>query len=99
MTSAAVPNQRPWPSCPAWCVVRHGVLAGEEDWVHISAPASLDVRVLARLCATVDPRSGEMDGPYLLLGEAEYTLAEGLTLGGPAAAYLRRTLGHLHPST
>ena len=98
MTSTTVPHQRPWPGCPSWCVVRHGVLVGEEDWVHVSAPTALGSQLLARLCATIDPRTGEVDGPYVLLGEQEHTLAEALALGEPVAGWVSRTAAP-HPAS
>lgn len=60
--------------CPAWCVSWHEIHAGEEDWVHTSAPITVDEGVLARLCMSVDPATGAIDGPHLLIGSTEYTL-------------------------
>ena len=62
-------------TCPPWCVLGHGVHLGEEDQVHVSD--QLCVRSsLIRLCVTVDPATGAEDGPYVLVGAQEYTLAE-----------------------
>lgn len=70
---------RPRPdACPAWCVVRHGE-AGEEDTVHIGG-ALLVRRSVLRLCTTIDPDSRTEDGPYVLVGSAEYTLHEAESL-------------------
>ena len=62
-------------TCPSWCEMGHGVNLGEEDLVHVSG--QLCVRnTLIRLCSSVDPETGEQDGPYVLLGPNEYTLDE-----------------------
>lgn len=63
------------PTCPAWCVLGHGVQLGEEDQVHVSA--QLCVRnTLIRLCTSIDPDTGLQDGPYVMMGADEYTLDE-----------------------
>lgn len=63
------------PGCPSWCVLGHGVHLGEEDLVHVSA--QLCVRnTLIRLCSSVDPESGDQDGPYVVVGASEFTLEE-----------------------
>jgi hypothetical protein len=68
------PSSRP-AGCPDWCVVRHGTYPGEED--HLHASAALQVRqTVLRLCSTIDPATGRKDGPYVLLGEQEYSLYE-----------------------
>jgi hypothetical protein len=78
--------------CPAWCVRRHGDQLGEEDLVHLSK--STFVRnVLVRLCATIDPHTGGQDGPYILVGGDEYTLAEGSDLADILAALVRQGRG------
>ena len=69
-------------ACPPWCTSRHGAQAGEEDLVHLGG--ALRIRsTLLRLCVSTDPRTGVVDGPYVLLvpggrrDEAiEYTLHE-----------------------
>ena len=61
--------------CPRWCVLGHGVNLGEDDHVHVSA--QLCVRnTLIRLCSSLDPETGQVDGPYVLMGHSEYTLGE-----------------------
>ena len=67
--------------CPPWCTVDHGVQAGEEDWLHVSAPVFLTDGVAARLCLSIDPESGAQDGPFVVIGSTEYTLAEAAGLG------------------
>lgn len=63
------------PTCPPWCTLGHGVHLGEEDLVHISR--QLCVRnTLVRVCTTVDPDTGEQDGPYVLVGAQEFSLEE-----------------------
>lgn len=63
------------PTCPTWCVQRHGIRQGEDDSIHVSV--ELLVRgVSMKLCATIDPNAQLSEGPYLLLGAEEYTLHE-----------------------
>ncbi|HEX5769594.1 MAG TPA: hypothetical protein VFY11_01430, partial [Nocardioidaceae bacterium] len=48
---------------------------GEDDHVHIGG--QLCVRnTLMRLCSTIDPATGEQDGPYVLMGTQEFTIDE-----------------------
>lgn len=68
-------------TCPAWCRTRHGSAAGEDDWLHVSEPLVLADDVIARLCMSVDPRTDEADGPYVIVGTREYSLAEAAELG------------------
>lgn len=67
-------NRRP-ATCPPWCVMTHGVHLGEEDQVHVSGQFCVR-NTLIRLCSTIDPGTGEQDGPYVLLGHHEYSLDE-----------------------
>lgn len=61
------------PTCPAWCVQRHGERLGEDDSIHVSG--ELLVRGLSlRLCSSVDPATHETEGPYVLVGPEEFTL-------------------------
>jgi uncharacterized protein DUF6907 len=62
-------------SCPPWCARIHGEVRGEDDAVHVSEQAVAGNRLL-RLCATIDPVTGEQDGPYVLVGHQELTLDE-----------------------
>jgi hypothetical protein len=80
MSSSDARPARP-AGCPAWCVVHHDASLGEEDWVHRSTPLTLDAGVEAFLCMSVDPRTGERDGPYVILGGTEHTLEEAAALG------------------
>ena len=75
--------------CPAWCVTRHGMHLGEEDWVHSGAPIEVARDVTARLHLSVDPGTGVRDGPYLLVGTTEYTPAEAEDLGAAIVALAR----------
>lgn len=69
-------------ACPGWCVARHGTHVGEEDWVHVGEPLTVAAGdVTAKLCLSVDPDSGEQDGPFVLIGDSEYTPAEAAELG------------------
>lgn len=59
--------------CPDWCTRRH-----EEDGagqVHVSGALRVR-RTILRLVVTVDPDAQAQDGPYVLVGEQEYTLHE-----------------------
>lgn len=76
-------------SCPHWCVTRHGVHRGEEDWLHLGDPLTVASGVVARLCMSVDPGSGAVDGPYVLVGATEHTLLEAEALGGALVALAR----------
>lgn len=66
--------QRP-ATCPAWCCVRHGQHAGEDDNVHVSG-ALLVKQTVLRLCTTIDPAEGTIDGPYVLVDSREFSLYE-----------------------
>ena len=67
-------------TCPRWCVSAHGVLDGEEDWLHTSAPVMV-AGLVARTCMSIDPDTRVQDGPYVLMGGSELTLAETRPLG------------------
>ena len=66
--------------CPPWCRVRHGVSEGEDDWLHASEPIVVADDVTARLCMSVDPRTDEADGPYVIVGSREYSPADAARL-------------------
>ena len=60
--------------CPGWCVAGHGVQSGQEDWIHLGEPVVVaDGGITARLCMSVNPGTGAVDGPYVLFGSSEYT--------------------------
>jgi hypothetical protein len=61
--------------CPRWCCVRHGEQLGEEDHLHLSDPV-VAAGTMIRLGVTIDPVTREQDGPYVLIGDEEYTLVE-----------------------
>jgi hypothetical protein len=64
--------QRRLRTCPPWCGLDHGEIDGEDDQIHLAErPAG---NMWLRLCATIDPSTGEQDGPYVLLGTQELTL-------------------------
>jgi hypothetical protein len=67
--------------CPVWCATRHGFHAGEEDWVHTSQPLSLDDHTVANLCMSIDPTTGAQDGPFVMIGSAEYSLDQAGRIG------------------
>lgn len=67
--------------CPFWCVTNHDVARGEDDWVHEGAPLVVEDGVAARLCVSVDPGSGHVDGPYVIVGSRELTVEQAEELG------------------
>lgn len=67
--------------CPRWCITRHGVQLGEEDWIHNSEPVPVADGLVARLCMSIDPDTGIEDGPYVLVGSSELTANEARQLG------------------
>jgi hypothetical protein len=72
--------------CPSWCRARHGLHLGEEAWVHLSEPLYVSEGVSAQLCMSVDPLTSVQDGPYVLIGSAEYTLHQTQALGAALMA-------------
>ncbi|CAA9291997.1 MAG: hypothetical protein AVDCRST_MAG61-222 [uncultured Friedmanniella sp.] len=66
--------------CPPWCVTGHRADLGEEDWLHSSEPVSFVGDLPARLVMSIDPGTGEVDGPYVFIGAREYSLAEATAL-------------------
>lgn len=86
-------NDRTQLSCPPWCVTAHDPARGEDDWLHVSEPLVLADGVTARLCMSIDPATGEQDGPYVLVGDDQLTPAEaeqkGIELSALAALALR----------
>jgi hypothetical protein len=60
-------------SCPPWCVVAHD--AEDREPVHISGEL-LVRRTVLRLCAGIDALAGTVAGPYVLIGDEEFTLHE-----------------------
>ncbi|WP_210480640.1 hypothetical protein [Naasia sp. SYSU D00948] len=74
--SARVPEGAPprMSACPDWCVVRHGMILGEEDLVHQGRMLDIAEGVVAQLVMSYDPETGQSDGPYVLIGGREYTL-------------------------
>lgn len=67
--------------CPCWCVTRHNPARGEDDWVHEGAPLQVEDDVAARLCVSVNPSNGDIDGPYVLVGARELTVEQAEALG------------------
>jgi len=72
--------------CPDWCVTHHGSHLGEENWLHLSEPLTLDDGVVARLCLSAEPGEDAADGPYVLIGTTEYTVQEAEALGATLVA-------------
>ena len=79
-------------TCPPWCVVAHEPGRGEEDWLHESEPVPVADGVSARTCVSVDPSTGERDGPYVIVGDDQLTPHEARRLGEEI-----RLLGSLDP--
>lgn len=77
------PHQRPGTAddCPAWCVEEHGPQDAHDVRLHIGEPVYLSGGVTARLCMSVTPDGRVVDGPFVLVGDEEYTLDEAATLG------------------
>jgi hypothetical protein len=69
-----VSQQTPRQDCPGWCAVRHEA-SPEDILVHIGG-ALLVKRTVLRLCTTIDSVASTEDGPYVLVGHAEFTLHE-----------------------
>ncbi|MGD8200747.1 DUF6907 domain-containing protein [Ornithinimicrobium sp. W1679] len=67
--------------CPTWCVTAHDPSRGEDDWLHQGEPVALADGVNAVLCMSVDPTTGERDGPYVLIGDTQHTPEEAERLG------------------
>jgi hypothetical protein len=61
--------------CPPWCRRQHGDVAGEDDLVHVGR-RQLVGRTAVLLCMSVHPDTGETDGPVVLVGEDELSLAD-----------------------
>ncbi len=80
-------------SCPTWCTAEHGTFAGEEDYVHTGANVRLTRDLIARLCASVDPDSGELDGPYVMVGMQELTVDKAERVGRVLMALAERAQG------
>lgn len=75
-------NPSPLPAtCPAWCTTEHGVFADDADWLHTGAPLYLTKEVTARLCISVDPETGDTDGPYVIVDADEWTLGHTRSVG------------------
>ena len=68
-------------ACPPWCVMRHGAHPDESDGPHVGG-ALLVRRTVLRLCTSIDPVAGTQDGPYVLVGDEEFTLHEAEALLG-----------------
>ncbi|MEW1954390.1 hypothetical protein [Terrabacter sp. NPDC080008] len=68
-------------ACPRWCITDHGAQQGEEDWLHVGEPLPVADGLHAQLCMSVDPATGRQEGPFVLIGATELTLAATATLG------------------
>ncbi|RYU09637.1 hypothetical protein [Nocardioides iriomotensis] len=63
-------------NCPAWCARRHGRHdVGDEEQLHVSGALQVR-RTLLRLVSTVETVAGIQGGPYVVVGEQDYTLHE-----------------------
>ncbi len=61
----------PLTTCPAWCTATHGIYADEVDCLHTGDELYLAAGVSARLCCSVDSRTGAGDGPHIIVGGEE----------------------------
>ena len=84
-------------TCPAWCTAEHGVFLGEEDHLHTGAPLPLTTAIIARLCVTIDPKTGAADGPYVVVDSDEWTIEHTLNIGHALLALAQ--LGQSLPSS
>ena len=66
-------------SCARWCINEHGFYAGEDDCLHARAKVVLADNITAQLCASIDPDTGETDGPYVLVDGYDYELSLDVT--------------------
>ena len=66
--------------CPSWCVTGHRAELGEEDWLHCSEPVPFVDGLRAHLAMSIDPGTGEVDGPYVLIGTSEYSMSQAVDL-------------------
>ena len=82
------------PTCPAWCVVRHGAGTLEDDAVHIGG-ALMVRRTVLRLCTAIDPETGSQDGPFVLLGAEELTVHEAEALAAALTQLVDQASGSL----
>lgn len=73
-------------SCPPWCVQPHRTGDGDDARLHLGEPVYLSSGITARLCMSVDAAGHVEDGPFVLVGEEEYTLEEAIELGGALIA-------------
>jgi hypothetical protein len=59
---------------------------GEENWVHTGEPLLGADGIPASIVMSVDPETGTIDGPYVLIGAREYTLSEARHVGSALIA-------------
>lgn len=69
------------PDCPEWCTRDHDEQGGEEAWAHVGRLQTPDGKAGPLLCMTRDPATGAIDGPYVLVGDDEYSLEQAKALG------------------
>jgi hypothetical protein len=67
--------------CPAWCTRDHDALDGEEAWLHVGRPQTPDGEAGPLLAMTREPGTGVVDGPWVLVGDDEYSLEQAKALG------------------
>ena len=58
-------------ACPSWCTVEHGVLSGEDDHLHTGDQLKIADDVVTFLCYSVDPTTGQADGPRVMINSTE----------------------------
>jgi hypothetical protein len=73
-------------ACPSWCVTAHGAYVDEEDGLHMGEPLGLAPDLSAYLCLSVDPDTGAVDGPRILVGTEEWSAERARTIGAALLA-------------
>ncbi len=86
----------PAAACPSWCVNSHGDHGGEEDWVHTGDLLNLADGVDAHGCMSVDPVTGAVDGPFVIIGWRQYTPEQAEALARSLLDMARR-VGAVNP--
>ena len=88
----------PVSSCPPWCVRGHGEHEGEEDWVHTSELLSIADGVDAHGCMSVDPGTGAVEGPFVMVDWRQYTPEQAEALARSLSDMARRGGGLSPPA-
>ena len=60
-------------TCPPWCTAVHGTYTDDLDALHSADEVPLASSLTAQLCCSVDPLTGEVDGPFIVVGREEWS--------------------------